>query len=140
MYVQNPTADTTAIAKPAHIHAPAESAEQFRTLLLGMNKSFNSASPVLSASQKPSAQTEGNLLEDTSKRLHQTEIAMEELHWEIRKAAQPLGLSNEPLDNNLQKITEMKYATTAYFANLMRAESGFGSLSEEIQALTKKRG
>lgn len=140
MYVQNPTADITAIAKPAQIHAPAESVEQFRTLLLGINKSFNSASPVFSASQKPSAQTEGNLLEDTSKRLHKTEVALEELNWEIRKAAQPLGLSDKPLDTDLQKITEMKFATTAYFANLMRAESGFGSLSEEIQALTKKRG
>lgn len=140
MLIQNTIAGGTVTTKPAQIHAPHESVEQFRALLVGMNKSFNSASPVFSDSQKPGAQTQGNLLEDTSKRLHKTEVAMEELNWEIRKAAQPLNSSDKPLETDLQKITEMKFATTAYFANLMRAESGFGSLSEEIQALTKKRG
>mgnify|MGYP006200095299 FL=1 len=140
MYVQNPTADTTAIAKPAHIHAPAESVDQFRALLAGMNNSFESSNPVLSQEQKPSAQTAGSLLEDTSLRLHKTEVAMEELNWEIRKAGQDLGKAM-PMSGQLPaQISYMKYATTAYFTNLMRAESGFGSLSEEIQALTKKRG
>lgn len=140
MYVQNPTANATVIAQPAQIHAPSESVDQFRALLVGMSKSFNSANPVLSQEQKPNAQTHGSLLEDTSMRLHKTEVAMEELNWEIRKAGQDLGKAM-PMSGQLPaQISYMKYATTAYFTNLMRAESGFSSLSEELQALTKKRG
>lgn len=141
MNVQNPAASAAAIApKPAHIHAPAESVEQFRTLLTGMTHSLENSNPVLNSNQKPGAQAQGDLLEDTGNRLHKAEIALEELNWEIRKAGQALGKAM-PMSGQLPgQITYMKYATTAYFTNLMRTESGFSSLSEEVQAITKKRG
>ncbi|WP_370263619.1 hypothetical protein [Limnobacter sp.] len=141
MNVQNPAVNTAAITtKPAHIHAPAESVEQFRTLLTSMTNSLQNSSPVLSQQQKPEALPQGNLLEDTSNRLHKADIALEELSWEIRKAGQQLGKAM-PMSGLLPgQIMHMKYASTAYFTNLMRTESGFSSLSEEVQAITKKRG
>lgn len=83
---------------------------------------------------------DGTLLEDTAKRLNKAEVALDELDWEIRKSTQPLG-ANAQLDSNLMNsITDLKYKTTAYFMNMMRTESGFSSLGEEAESMTKRRG
>lgn len=137
--IQNPPTSAGNIPKPAQIHAPVESIDQFQALLQGMRAGLSNQNPVLSSNQKNSVNTRGDLIKDTAERLHKAEIALSELSWEIHKAAQPLGQAM-PLSSQLPaQITQLKFATTAYFTNLMRAESGFGSLSEEIQALTKKR-
>lgn len=139
MLIQNTFAGSAVTTKPAHIHAPAESIEQFRALLIGMKYSLETSNPVLTTDQKPGAQPRGSLIDDTSERLNQSEVALDELNWEIRKAGQSLGKAM-PMSGALPaQISYMKYATTAYFTNLMRTESGFSSLSEELQALTKKR-
>lgn len=140
MNIQHPTANAAAISKPAQLHAPAESVDQFRALLEGMRAGLNNINPILSTDQKASANTQGDFVKDTAERLHKAEVALSELNWEINKAGQQLGQAMPMTSELPAQITHMKFATTAYFTNLMRTESGFSSLSEELQALTKKRG
>lgn len=122
------------------LSAPAESVEQFNSLLSGKAKLLGNSEASLAPHQEGEKTIDGTLLEDTAKRLNKAEVALDELDWEIRKSTQPLG-TNATLDSSfVHSITELKYKTTSYFMNMMRTESGFSSLGEETESITKRRG
>lgn len=126
--------------KPLQLSAPQDSVDQFNSLLSGQLGLLRTGTTSLSTDREASKIMDGTLVEDTAKRLNKAEVALEELSWEIKKSTQHLG-SNTVVDSNLvQSISELKYKTTSYFMNMMRTESGFSSLSEETESITKRRG
>jgi len=136
----NPAALDSNSIQPLHFGAPKDSVEQFNSLLIGKTSVMQSSTHALIPHQNGEKTMDGTLLEDTAKRLNKAEVALDELHWEIRKSTQPLG-ANAQLDSSLMNsITDLKYKTTAYFMNMMRTESGFSSLGEEAESITKRRG
>jgi len=122
------------------LSAPADSVEQFNSLLSGKTKILKNSAPSLNPHQEGQKTVDGTLIEDTAKRLNKAEVALDELNWEIRKSMQPLGVSARLDSSLMHSITDLKYKTTSYFMNLMRTESGFSSLSEETESITKRRG
>lgn len=136
----NPAVHEISSVKPLQLSAPQNSVEHFNSLLTGKTRLFESTTPALNSRVDSEKNINGTLLEDTAKRLNKAEVALEELSWEIRKSAQPLDNKNQLSSELIHTITEMKYKTTAYFMNMMRTESGFSSLSEETESITRRRG
>lgn len=136
----NPIAIDLSSVKSMNLAAPKDSVELFHSLLTGQKAALENAKPTLTEPRDDSKSMDGTLLEDTAKRLNKSEVALDELEWEIKKSLQPLE-KNATIDSTfIQSIPELKYKTTAYFTNIMRTESGFTSLGEETESLTKRRG
>lgn len=126
--------------KPLQLSAPQDSVDQFNSLLSGQLSLLRNGNTSLSTDREASKIIDGTLVEDTAKRLNKAEVALDELGWEIRKSTQHFD-TNTIVDSNLvQSISELKYKTTSYFMNMMRTESGFSSLGEETESITKRRG
>ena len=136
----NPANTEISAIKPLQLGAPRDSVDQFNSLLSGQLNLLQSGNTSLSNNREHCKIMHGTLVEDTAKRLNKAEVALDELSWEIRKSTQHLD-TNMIMDSNLvQSISELKYKTTSYFMNMMRTESGFSSLSEETESITKRRG
>lgn len=136
----NPVNTEIPTIKPLQLSAPQDSVDQFNSLLSGQLNLLRNGNTSLSNHREPSKIMHGTLVEDTANRLNKAEVALDELGWEIRKSTQHLD-TNTIMDSNLvQSISELKYKTTSYFMNMMRTESGFSSLSEETESITKRRG
>lgn len=136
----SPVVHDFSAVKSLNLPSPKESVELFHNLLTGQKTALEKARPSLQQHTEESRKMDGTLLEDTAKRLNKSEVALDELEWEIKKSLQPLE-QNATLDSSyIQSIPEVKYKTTAYFMNILRTESGFSSLGEETESLTKRRG
>ncbi|HEX4844515.1 MAG TPA: hypothetical protein VFV57_12650 [Limnobacter sp.] len=120
-------------------HAPQEAVEQFNKLLAGTNQAFGQGNTALAPQTDHAKSFKADPLQDTANRLHRAEVALEELQSEIRKDTQTLEATNQYGSDTIRAVADLKYKTSAYFMNIMRTESGFSSLAEEAESLTKKR-